>query len=277
MNKKWGFVIASHRSGTNMLLQSLNAIPGVHNLKEIVQVTFNDLRDKQETDDWRNPLLKKVFGIEDFPDYIDPQWLPWSELPDQHGVRRFIQYLIRYPGDRDPDSPIASHYHTFVCKLLFQHCPPYYYSLWKWLFSSEAKIIYLRRTNFLDICVSIENAIRTRQWYIPRACKIEPKNEEFELRLDDVFRSFSFLKMCDDFFTVLTRKHPNAIQIEYEDLIKNWTQQIRRIVTHLELDIDPAKVEQRSKRQITDHKQLIKNYDELKAFFRNTVYDEHFL
>lgn len=140
----------------------------------------------------------------------------------------------------------------------------------------DVRVIHLTRRNMLESFLSLEIAFQTREWLRVKGAPGRPADVP-PLRLDPA--------ECETYCNRLLaqrqwarqsfRRHP-LLEVEYEgDLCRRFRPTIYGIHDFLEVPRGPA-VRGLEKQARRSPKEQILNYDELREYFRHTLYEEFF-
>lgn len=184
------------------------------------------------------------------------------------------------------DNPVI-----FLNRLVFREMPKYisavgfklfYYhaqkekerAIWNYLKDSqEIKIIHLKRKNILKTYVSQQTAFKTGDWVSKGKLKpidCFPINLDYNLVLKAFEQTRQKEREAEKFFG----EH-QVINIIYEDIVKDYAKETKRIQDFLNVDYQPLYIftRKQSKKSLAEQ---IHNYEELKVKFSNTPWEEFF-
>lgn len=145
---------------------------------------------------------------------------------------------------------------------------------WQKLLSHrELKAIHLTRRNRIKTVISLEIAFKTGRWTKSRS---SGGSEDKRLTLDPA-KLLKRLEQIEDGESLTRARFSDRplLEVVYEELVRSPREVFAVIGSYLGVsDIDPDKI--RLKRQNPEPlKQLITNYEEVKAVLSNTRFEEH--
>ena len=179
----------------------------------------------------------------------------------------------------------------FLEKLIFREMPKYisavgfklfYYhaqqgkerSVWNYLKDAkEIKIIHLKRKNLLKTYVSQEIALQTNNW-VSKGKLHKINDTSINLDYSLVLKAFETTRRREQEAEQFFAEH-QMINIIYEDIVKDYVKETKRIQDFLNIDYQPLSISTRKQSQ-KSLAQQIHNYEYLKLKFANTPWSEFF-
>ena len=146
-------------------------------------------------------------------------------------------------------------------------------SIWNWLESNkDVKIILLKRQNLLASYASFLLAIKDNKWNIKD--ELDRTKSTVNIDPENLSKYISKRKSYDDKIKRNIRYH-KILEINYEEMSKNSVYTMRMVQDFLETEILNLKV-RLVKQEIRALPEVIENFEELKASFSGTKYENFF-
>lgn len=242
------FLIIGHaRSGSTLLCRSLDLHPDLKVYVEALHPADPGVIA------WRKSYVQDIYKVDTL-----------QFIQDGIYTRISKNYNLNPLVDR-----IFKDYNGF--KILFQQLP-LNYNVWAHLVKLDLKIIYIRRKNLLESALSIRLAERSHIWQVSPGQQIIDQ----PIDIDPIFLR-SYFQHVDKGFKAIKRlfqKH-ESLEIEYEDLCRNWNKKIMEVETFL--NVKPTElIMSTGKRTQLRPSQAISNYKELESQFKNTPWYKFF-
>lgn len=244
------FLIITHaRSGSTLLSRSLNMHPDLNVQVEILHAI------EPSVVSWRKKYVQELYGIENFNFIYDDIY---TRIADEYDLFPLVKKVLKDCNG---------------FKILVQQLPMNY-KIWQQISSLEnLKIIFLRRKNLLEAALSLKLAQKTKIWQRKIG---DPIVVDEKIKIEPSFIK-DFFEYNERSFQELTKifKNHKCIDVTYEDLIRNWDQNIETIENFLNVKktILPFSTEKRTK---SKPKNLIENFEELSKEFINTKWKNMF-
>jgi len=221
-------VLTRDRTGSNMLIQALNAHPHIASDYEI----FGKLCGQTE-----KSILEKC----------------WSKQPFYIRAKGF-KIFYYHPQDTEESA------------------------IWDLLTAQkDLHVIHLKRRNLLHVEVSSRVAyttgvygVRSKKEYSNYQKKLSP----VEFSHDDLVRLFKQNRDWERAGASRFGAHP-MMEVCYEDMAGQFDEEYRRVLTFLGIDYRPPRVDFK-KQRTKSMRDLVKDYDALKAGFAGTEWEEFF-
>jgi len=244
------FVLLCHaRTGSNLVLWSLDTHPEIWALGEVL------------TDDEKTRAKLALDEPGPRPCYHKGE--DGAQFLDQH------VFLERPPG------PIRA------CgfKMFYEYArwDRNMNTAWEYLRdNADIRIIHLTRFNLLDCIISHKVAHTTGQWFSENE-EEKPKKEAeaFWLDAEECHAYFDRIMTWRAWVAEAMKHHP-MLEVEYQqDLTGNFHSTMARIFDFLGVSRQTAGMRLRKQQTKPRHEQLL-NFEELRAHFRYTIYEEFF-
>ena len=146
--------------------------------------------------------------------------------------------------------------------------------VWDYLKTAKKiRIIHLKRQNILKTYVSQEIALKTNNW-VSQGKPQKKKYPAVNLNYDLVLRAFERTRQREQEGEKIFAEH-QIINIKYEDLVRDYVQETKRIQDFLNVDYQPLSISTTKQSQINLPEQ-ISNYEELKLKFAHTRWKKFF-
>ena len=147
--------------------------------------------------------------------------------------------------------------------------------VWQYTYG-KIKTIRLRRRQMLQASVSFIQANKTGQWVKFADGQDDvtkmPQQPNTPISANDILRAYKFIQQTESYMTSLY--FDNVITIYYEDMVNNWSQQIRRALGFLDLpyqELQPTTIKMGKSLRET-----LPNYEALKASLAETQVGKYF-
>lgn len=141
--------------------------------------------------------------------------------------------------------------------------------VWSYLRNPQVRVIHLKRRNLLDRYLSLQLAKRSDIWQAHQTEQNITYNQPLEMDPKKCFRHFRWSLHLQKEASLFFQTNPQ-IEIFYEDLVKNPTAEIKRVLDFLNLgfyDLNTTCIKQRTKRK----PDLIANYTQFKKQFSQNL------
>lgn len=263
-------VLGSARTGSNLLLSLLSAHPHIKTYGELFNLDMLPKTSLTEVlDDPVTYLQQKVYqdhkleiaavGFKMFYDHLTRDY--FTKLVDLSDAapqlkEKYTQF----------SSFIESNY---VWEILDER----FRTAWDFLRADQSlAVIHLQRKNMLHTLISLKQAYMTSQWW---SLKSDPQAVlSVHLDPEECNRYFEKISNSAAEADAAFADHPK-INVIHEDLVENQQDTLERVFAFLKVPY--ASVTSRMKKQnLASPRESIKNYEQLKNYFRNTRWDVFF-
>ncbi|HZU31068.1 MAG TPA: sulfotransferase [Candidatus Angelobacter sp.] len=263
-------VLGSARTGSNLLLSLLSAHPHIKTYGELFNLDMLPKTSLTEVlDDPVTYLQQKVYqdhkleiaavGFKMFYDHLTRDY--FTKLVDLSDAapqlkEKYTQF----------SSFIESNY---VWEILDER----FRTAWEFLRADQSlAVIHLQRKNMLHTLISLKQAYMTSQWW---SLKSDPQAVlSVHLDPEECSRYFEKISNSAAEADAAFADHPR-INVTHEDLVENQQDTLERVFAFLK--VPSASVTSRMKKQnLASPRESIKNYEQLKNYFRNTRWDVFF-
>lgn len=241
-------VLSRSRSGSNYMVDLLNSHEGIR--------CFNELFSRNGKTYWGLP----GFGSRAYR----------SESLKQLKENDPVSFLLKYVYSKYPASVSSVGFKLFYNQAKKGRSR----ILWRYLSEQrELKIIHLKRLNMLNVVASRKVAEVSHEW-VKRGRSSANKKIQIELSHDECLTQFEKTKRWEMEKGELFSKH-KVMDVYYEDLVSD-TENVMSNVQHF-LGVESkhlfSTTRKQSARPIAE---VITNYEELKAGFKDTEWEEYF-
>ena len=246
-------VLSSQRSGSTWFMDSLHNIDGIN-------ASFELLIQKRVRKQDKKPLSRDAKysreTIHSFP------WYRRSILPPPafrpFSVFKYLDIYFDYPG-----------LNSF--KLMHSQIV-YYPEVLFYIKKNQIPIIHLVRRNKLDVIISFRTRVITGTTHLQNS-KPEKSTQQFNFEPRKILNQIKRLEKSDKIFCrllqILRIKH---IEIIYEDLQSN-PEEFNKVWDFLSIRPNQQIPQSSYKKIITSgHREILKNYNEIKDYLSNTEY-----
>lgn len=155
-------------------------------------------------------------------------------------------------------------------KLFYHHADENWQCVWPYLKAQDVKVIHLKRRNYLKVFLSMSNAMRTRQF----VSRNREKSSQQPITLD-YNKCLDWFEMTRAWETKFDTYFDDSLEIYYEDLAKDYTQNMRTIQEYLNVRVGETHSPLRQQARLPLNK-AITNYAELKSRFASSEWAEFF-
>jgi LPS sulfotransferase NodH len=255
--KEYGVVIASHRSGTEVLCKGVSLAGKLNYKGEILRNSYEQ------------PWRTKAFPGLDTTARLPMQYVP--PILTEQACHEVYKMAVENEEWREK---------RLFFKVLAQQVPYYYGNMWNRIINDpKARMIFIKR-NYLEMFVSVKNAAENGQFHFATTKEATAGINTLDgIEPWELVQSFAFMDATYEFYDIICAKRPKrSICIHYNDLLYNWTETVASVHEFLdwpELKCDP--VEPPYKKQIkVPHSELLSNYGALKDWFSTTKWGHIF-
>ncbi len=263
-------VLGSARTGSNFLLSLLSAHPRIKTYGELFNLDALPRENLLEAlEDPIAFLRRRVYG-------------PHSPEIAAVGFKMFYDHLTRHYFQKPIDVSEASpqlqeklrQFSGFIeSNYAWETLDQRFRATWQFLqVDRSLAVVHLKRRNMLHTLISLKKAFMTRQWW---SLKSGPQTTP-ALCLD-AEECCRYFHMLDNFVAeadAAFEGHPK-IDVIYEDLVENEQDTLQRIFTFLNVPCEPVNTRMK-KQNLASLREAVKNYDQLKDYFRHTRWDVFF-
>jgi LPS sulfotransferase NodH len=146
--------------------------------------------------------------------------------------------------------------------------------IWQYLQANqELKIIHLVRKNLLQTYISQQIALTTNSWYLKSGKQVK-NNPAIALDYEQTRKAFEETKKLEADNDTFFQNH-QVIKVFHEDLVKDNIAGMAKIQNFLNVKTTPVSISTQ-KRSPQSLQQVIQNYSELKANFKESPYTSFF-
>jgi len=147
--------------------------------------------------------------------------------------------------------------------------------VWEYLQNQkDLRIIHIKRKNLLKTILSKKKADLTNIWVDTDGNNQTRKPFSITLDFDECQELFSQTRNWENEYAAFFSKH-QILDIFYEDLARDYSKEIQRVINFLEVDQHPVQPQTRkqAKRTLSES---IENYEEIKTQFMGTEWEVFF-
>jgi len=242
-------ILGKGRTGSNMLASALRSHTQI--------VAYGEL--------FNNADHHRILW--EHPEYIPYRPLDRARKFRERDPRKFVEKFVfrRYP----------LHVAAVGFKLFYYHAQEKSWeSLWPLLRGmSGLKVIHITRKNMLRSLLSLKIAFTTREWS-RRANGGAVVASPIELEYAECLNTFQKTREWEEKYDIYFDKH-NKINVIYEDLVKNYSMEMKRIQDFLGVKYELLHPST-SKQNNQALSKAISNYWDLKERFENSPWTEFF-
>ena len=227
-------IMGMPRSGSNFLASSLRSRKNIITYGEL----FNEKSRKRRDILWDTPGYKATEGALMLRD-ADP-----------------VAFLESMVFKRMPTCVEALGF-----KLFYHHADENWERVWSYLKEQDLKVLHLKRKNYLKVHLSMSIARRTRQFLSKN--KKKSRQQAIALDYDECLHWFEMTKAWETQFESCFN---DSLVIYYEDLVKNYTQNMQIIQEYLNVRAGETRSPLKKQARFPLDKAII-NFDQLKSRF----------
>ena len=238
-------ILCRSRTGSNLLVNLLQS----HEKMRLFYELFNDNYNPKDSWDFINQGFPKIWRIK------------------QDNPGRFL--------DRFVFREMPKYISAVGFKIFYYHAQKgKEQAVWDYLKDTKGiKIIHLKRKNILQTYVSQETALKTNNW-VSKGKSNNTNQPSIDLDYNLVLKAFEKTRQREQEAEELFAEH-QIINVIYEDIIKDYAKETKRIQDFLKVDYQPLYISTRKQSQKSLAEQ-IHNYEELKLKFSHTPWEEFF-
>ena len=147
--------------------------------------------------------------------------------------------------------------------------------VWDYLRNQQnLHVIHIKRRNLLKTHLSKKRAEQTDEWVNTTGQPQKPKSNSLRLDFAECQQDFEQTRAWETENDVFFREHP-SLEIFYEDLARNYADEMQRVLTFLNITPQPLKPQthKQARQALSD---TIENYAELKSQFAGTQWASFF-
>ena len=227
-------IMGMPRSGSNFLASSLRSRKNIITYGEL----FNEKSHKRRDILWDTPGYKATEGALMLRD-ADP-----------------VAFLESMVFKRMPPCVEALGF-----KLFYHHADENWERVWPYLKEQDLKVLHWKRKNYLKVHLSMSIARRTRQFLSKN--KKKSRQQSIALDYDECLHWFEMTKAWEIQFESYFN---DSLVIYYEDLVKNYTQNMQIIQEYLNVRVGETRSPLKKQARFPLDKAII-NFDQLKSQF----------
>ena len=155
-------------------------------------------------------------------------------------------------------------------KLFYHHADENWACVWPYLKEQDLKVLHLKRRNYLKVLLSMSVAMRTRQFVSRNSEK--SRQEPIALDYSECVHWFEMTKAWETKFNTYFK---DSLVLDYEDLVKNYGQNIRNIQEYLNVRVGETYSPLKKQSQLPLDKAII-NFAQLKNQFAGSEWEVFF-
>jgi len=146
-------------------------------------------------------------------------------------------------------------------KLFYHHADENWECVWPYLKEQELKVLHLKRKNYLKVHLSMSIAMRTKQF----VSRNKEKSQQHAIALD-YDKCLHWFEMTKAWETKFESYFHDSLVLYYEDLVENYTQNMRIIQDYLNVRVGETRTPLKKQARLPLDKAII-NFDQLKSQF----------
>lgn len=265
--KKTNFIILSrYRSGSNLLKEGLNLIPGV----KVYDEAFNLVNIEKDPETYLDPrYVSKVLNHKPEPGLIT------TGFKVMYGQALREELDLSYWG-QCINQRIRSQIENIRCWLDQNNLPTcaFEHLLDQVIKNKEIRIVHLVRNNQLDSYLSMRLALAHDAWQDKEFGTKE--GEGLDVDPLDLLRYFLQGEFFYRHYNELFKEH-HVLELEYEELAGHFQKSMKKVARFIGAPSrkipDKAPI---SKQNVKKSSQWIKNYEDIYTFFRGSPWEGYF-
>lgn len=146
-------------------------------------------------------------------------------------------------------------------KLFYHHADKNWECVWPYLKEQDLKVLHLKRRNYLKVLLSMSVAMRTGQFLLEKKEKLQ--QQAIALDYDECLHWFEMTKAWE---TEFDSYFNDSLVVFYEDLVKNYTQNMQIIQEYLNIRVGETRSPLKKQARLPLDK-AISNFHQLKSRF----------
>jgi len=236
-------IMGTPRAGSNFLASSLRSRKNIIIYGEL----FNEQSHKRRDILWDTPGYRTTEKALTFRD-ADPV--------------AFIETMVF--------KRVPTYVEALGFKLFYHHADENWACVWPYLKEQELKVLHLKRRNQLRVHLSMSVAMRTKQFVSTN----ERKSHQLAIALD-YNKCLNWFETAKAWEMKFDSYFKDSLVLCYEDLAKNYTQNMRIIQEYLNVRVGETRSILKKQARLPLDKAII-NFDQLKSRFIGSEWEVYF-